>query len=433
MAPFSRRYCIRRLVPLFITLHVFPICSLDAFLVPDVRLRRTQGLNQRQSYIRAEKEKKLTADTDLLKSLDDSFTYDGRLEGSSFADFRCGFVTVMGAPNMGKSTLLNALLEEDLCIATARPQTTRHAILGLMSTDKCQVCLVDTPGVIEDPAYELQEGMMEAVTGAVATSDVLLVVTDVFSTPIPDDELFLKVQRTRKPVLVAINKIDLAKKVNKAAEENRDKTVTVEEAVAFWRAQLPNALCILPLSASQGINNVGVVAMRRILTGGPDVPSAIRAMGRPIPGMFLGDTQFVTDDACRELLPISPPLYDPETLTDRPERFIASEIVRSALFQVLKKELPYCCEVRIREFKEPKEEGEVIRIAADVLVERDSQKVIVIGKNGAQVKEIGVIAREKLEAFFRHQIFLNLSVKVDKDWRKNTRKLTEYGYMKPKR
>jgi GTP-binding protein Era len=149
--------------------------------------------------------------------------------------------------------------------------------------------------------------------------------------------------------------------------------------------------------------------------------------------MFLGDTQFVTDDACRELLPISPPLYDPETLTDRPERFIASEIVRSALFQVLKKELPYCCEVRIREFKEPKEEGEVIRITADVLVERDSQKVIVIGKNGAQVKEIGVIAREKLEAFFRHQIFLNLSVKVDKDWRKNTRKLTEYGYMKPKK
>lgn len=307
---------------------------------------------------------------------------------------------------MGKSTLLNAILQEDLCIATARPQTTRHAILGLLTTNTTQVCLVDTPGVIDTPAYKLQEGMMEAVVGAFHDADVLLVVTDLFSTPIPDDQLFLKVQKCQKPTIVCINKIDLVDKVNVDADDNKDKTVTVEQAVALWRRILPNALAILPVTASKGPDDVGVVALRRILVGGPDVPAAIRDLGRPIPGMFPPGVKFLTDQQARELLPPSPPLYDEEILTDRPERFIASETIRAALFSSLKKELPYCCEVRITEFKEPKEDSTkpMIKISATIFVERNSQKIIVVGKGGEQIKQVGIAAREKLEDFFGTQV-----------------------------
>jgi small GTP-binding protein len=381
---------------------------------------------------------------DLMKELDGSFQYQGRLEGESYqnADYRCGFVSIIGAPNMGKSTLLNALIGEDLCIATSRPQTTRHAILGLLHTESCQVCLVDTPGVIDQPAYKLQEGMMEAVVGAFNDADVLMVVTDLFSTPIPDDELFQKVVNSRKPVVVCVNKVDLAGMVNKNSEENQGKTMTVEEAIARWRQLLPNAMVILPLVASNGPDDAGVVALRTLLTGGPDLPAALRNLGRPVPGMFLPNVQSLTDaQAQAALLPLSPPLYDTDILTDRPSRFIASEIIRSALFQSLHKELPYCCEVQIESFKDPEEEEEregeleqeeeeedvgrdvkstgghkqkkkkqkkkkkpVIRISASIFVERDSQKVIVIGKNGEQIKKVGIAAREKLEDFFQMQV-----------------------------
>jgi GTP-binding protein Era len=369
--------------------------------------------------------KSLAPKADLMKELDGSFQYEGRLQGESYqnADYRCGFVSIIGAPNMGKSTLLNALIKEELCIATARPQTTRHAILGLLNTDQCQVCLVDTPGVIDQPAYKLQEGMMEAVIGALHDADILLVVTDLFSTPIPDDELFQKVVNSKKPVLVCVNKVDLAGKVNKNSVENEDKTMTVEDAIARWRQLLPNALAILPLVASNGPDDVGVLALRTLLTGGPDLPAALRNLGRPVPGMFLPDVQSLTDEDAQAALPLSPPLYDTEILTDRPSRFIASEIIRAALFQSLQKELPYCCEVQIESFKDPEEEGElnddddgwdgpnkkkkkkpVIRISAAIFVERDSQKVIVIGKNGQQIKKVGIAAREKLEDFFQMQV-----------------------------
>jgi len=333
---------------------------------------------------------------------------------------------------MGKSTLLNALLQENLCITTARPQTTRHAILGIMSLENCQVCLVDTPGVIGEPAYKLQEGMMEAVMGAFHDADVLLVVTDVFSTPIPDDDLFRRVQQSRKPVIVVVNKIDLADRVNvkkSNANAERKLSVTPEQAIALWRRLLPDAVAILPVAASRGPDDPGVVALRRVLAGGPDVPAALRGLGRPIPGMFPegGDAPSVPP-----LLPISPPLYDTEMLTDRTERFVASEMIREALFSSLKKELPYCCEVQVTEFKEPKQ-GEtrkpVIRIAADIIVERDSQKVIVIGKNGEQIKRVGIAAREKLEDFLQGQVFLDLNVRVNKDWRKKEDKLKAYGYL----
>lgn len=351
-------------------------------------------------------------------------------------DYRCGFVSIIGAPNMGKSTLLNALLQEDLCIATARPQTTRHAILGILSLDRAQVCLVDTPGVIGDPAYKLQEGMMEAVVGAYHEADVLLVVTDVFSTPFPNDALFRRVQQSRKPVIVVVNKIDLASRVNTESPENSQKlSVTPEQAVALWRQLLPEAVAILPAAASQGPEDPGVVALRRMLAGGPDVPAALRGLGRPIPGMFPHGVISYTDAQIRNmLLPISPPLYDTDILTDRTERFVASEMIREALFSTLKKELPYCCEVQVTEFKEPKE-GEtkkkkpITRICADIIVERDSQKLIVIGKNGEQIKRVGMAARSKLEDFLQCKVFLNLSVKVNKDWRKNEDKLKAYGYL----
>lgn len=334
--------------------------------------------------------------------------------GTANPDFRCGFVSVLGAANQGKSTIVNALVGENLCAIASRPQTTRHAILGLVTTDAAQVCLIDTPGVLDSPpAYKLQEGMMEAVMGAFRDADVLLVVTDLFSTPIPDDGLFRRVQLSNKPKIVCVNKIDLVDKVNKnpvtdANESPQDKTMTVEEAVALWRRLLPDAVAILPMSAGVGGNNdAGVQVLRRLLVGGPDVPAAIREMGRPVPGMFLPGVQFVTDKQAKSLLPRGPPLYDPESLTDRPERFVASETIRAALFESLRKELPYCCEVRIVEFKEPAESDPapaMIRIRADVIVERDSQKVIVIGKGGEQIKKIGTLARERLEDFFQSKV-----------------------------
>jgi small GTP-binding protein len=372
-----------------------------------VVLSATEGTKKAE----AEKEKK---NEQLLQDLESKFDYEGRLPGitEKGTEFRCGFVSILGAANMGKSTLLNALLKEDLCIATRRPQTTRHAILGVMTTDDCQVCLFDTPGIIDNPAYKLQEGMMEAVMGAFYDADVLIVVTDLFSTPIPDDDIFQKVQTSQKPTIVVINKIDLADKVNPNSDVNEEegRTVTVEDAVAKWRALLPNSLAILPVAASEGINNEGVIALRKLLVGGDDLPAAIRDLGRPIPGMFQPGVTFLTDDDAKALLPPSPPLYDEEILTDRPERFFASEIIRGCLFETLKKELPYCCEVRIDEFKEPKpdDKKQVIRIKASIFVERDSQKLIVIGKGGSQIKEVGSAAREKLEDFLETKVFLDL-------------------------
>ena len=196
---------------------------------------------------------------DLLQRLDDNFQYDGRLPMKE--GFRCGFVSILGAPNMGKSTLVNAVLKADLCIATRRPQTTRHAILGVLTTADTQLCLIDTPGIIEDPAYKLQEGMMEAVKGAFYDSDALLIVTDLFSTPIPDDKIFERVISSKLPVIVVINKIDLVGKANpdKVDDDNGSdgKTYSVPQSVVRWRALLPNAMAIIPVAASEGPDNEG--------------------------------------------------------------------------------------------------------------------------------------------------------------------------------
>ena len=331
-----------------------------------------------------------------------------------------------------QSTLMNALLETDLCVATRRPQTTRHAILGVVTDENRQLCLVDTPGVIGEPAYKLQEGMMEAVMGAFHDSDVLIVVTDLFSTPIPDDNLFHKVQRSKKPVIVAVNKIDLATRVNAIENQEEDRTLTVEGAIARWRSLLPEALIILPISACDGPNGAGVDVLRRILMGKENVSSALRGLGRPIAGMFREGMNTLTDFVCQEILPIGPPLYDRDTLTDRSERFFSSEIIRASLFENLRKEVPYCCEVRIESFKEPKENERkpIVQIAASVVVERESQKGIVVGKGGENIKKIGVEAREKLEEFLEAKVYLELKVRVEKDWRKSEEVLKKYGYLR---
>lgn len=327
---------------------------------------------------------------------------------------------------------MNALLETELCVATRRPQTTRHAILGIVTEPNRQLCLVDTPGVIDEPAYKLQEGMMEAVMGAFHDSDALLVVTDLFSTPIPDDDLFAKVLRSEKPVIVVINKIDLVTRANPDEKRADGKTATVEEAVARWRSLLPQALVILPISAGEGSHGAGVDLLRKILMGKEDVPAALRALGRPVDGMFRDGIHVVTESECKHLLPLGPPLYDEDMLTDRSERFFSSEIIRAAIFQNLRKEVPYCCEVRIDSFKEPKEGDRkpVVHISASVVVERESQKGIVVGRGGEIIKTIGVEAREKLEEFLQARVYLELQVRVEKDWRKNEDILKQYGYIR---
>ncbi|KAG7363930.1 GTP-binding protein Era [Nitzschia inconspicua] len=379
----------------------------------------------------------------LLQQLDSTFDYEGRLPSQVHKqDFRCGYVGILGAPNMGKSTLLNALLEENLCIATRRPQTTRHAIMGVLTTANSQLCLIDTPGIIQDPAYKLQEGMMEAVQGTFQDSDAFLVVTDLFSTPIPDDEIFEKLTRTKKPIVVAINKIDLEgqAKIPTRKDSARDdggdsvvddKTYSLVEAVAKWRRLLPNALAIVPVSAVEGVSNPGVDLLRMILVGEGDIPSAIRNMGRPIAGMFRNNQQFLSNEDAKALLPLGPPLYEQDVLTDRSERFFCAELIRESLFECLNKEVPYCCEVQVYYFKEPRgKQKRVIDIRAYIYVERESQKGIVVGKGGQQLKEVGIMARGKIERFLGEPVSLNLSVAVKKDWRKNEDELKRFGYMR---
>jgi len=381
-----------------------------------------------------------------------SIKYDS--EKSQYQQHRCGFVGIVGAPNMGKSTLLNALLKEDLCIATRRPQTTRHAILGVMSSTTRQCCLLDTPGVLEgEGAYKLQANMMEAVKGALKDSDVFLVVTDMFSTPIPNDEIFRRLSQSQKPVLVVVNKIDLEGRAQRPSEtpkietsdnqidqeeENIEKTYSVAEAVAKWRMLLPNALAIIPTTAGSEISSIvessesildehpGVTLLRQILIGSgneeeEDIPALVRALGRPVQGMFRSGIKCLTNDDTRDLLPIGPPLYDDEFLSDRSVRFFCSELIREALLEsrYLKKELPYCCEVQITQYREPREENEITRIEATIFVERNGQKAIVVGKNGDVIKQVGITARQKIERFLGgEKVFLKLQVKVDKDWRK---------------
>ncbi|MCE5179154.1 MAG: GTPase Era [Porphyromonadaceae bacterium] len=288
---------------------------------------------------------------------------------------RSGFVNIVGNPNVGKSTLMNRLVGEKISIITAKAQTTRHRIIGIVNDPAFQVVYSDTPGVLQ-PNYKLQEQMLNFSLSALQDADVLLYVTDVVEKIDKNDNFLSKVQQLEMPVLLLINKID---QTNQAA---------LESLVAQWSNLLPKAE-IYPISA---LNNFAIDRVqKRIL----------------------------------ELLPESPPYFEKDALTDKPARFFVAEIIREKALLLYQKEIPYSIEVGVEEFKE---ENDIIRIRAIVLVERDTQKGIVIGHKGEALKKLGTMARKDIERFFEKKIFLQLYVKVEKDWRNRDNMLKAFGY-----
>lgn len=288
---------------------------------------------------------------------------------------RSGFVNIVGNPNVGKSTLMNRLVGEKISIITAKAQTTRHRIIGIVNDPAYQVVYSDTPGVLQ-PNYKLQEQMLNFSLSALQDADVLLYVTDVVEKIDKNDNFLSKVQQLDMPVLLLINKID-----------QTDQT-TLEKMVVQWSTLLPKAE-IYPISA---LNNFAIERVqKRIL----------------------------------ELLPESPPYFEKDALTDKPARFFVAEIIREKALLLYQKEIPYSIEVGVEEFKE---ENDIIRIRAIILVERDTQKGIVIGHKGEALKKLGTMARKDIERFFEKKIFLQLYVKVEKDWRNRDNMLKTFGY-----
>ena len=288
---------------------------------------------------------------------------------------KAGFVNIVGNPNVGKSTLMNLLMGERISIATFKAQTTRHRIMGIINTDDSPIVFSDTPGVLK-PNYKLQESMLAFSESALQDADVLLYVTDVVEKPDKNADFITKVQRMQVPILVLINKIDLS---------NQAGVVKLIEA---WKEVLPQAE-IFPISAQAKFGVDSVLA--RI----------------------------------KELLPDSPPYFEKDQWTDKPARFFVTEIIREKILLYYDKEIPYACEVVVEEFKEAEKN---IRIRALIYVERDSQKGIIIGHKGVAIKKVMTEARKTLEKFFQKSIFLEVFVKVDKDWRQNDRRLEAYGY-----
>jgi GTP-binding protein Era len=290
---------------------------------------------------------------------------------------RAGFVNIVGNPNVGKSTLMNVLVGERLSIITSKAQTTRHRIMGIVNGEDFQIVYSDTPGVLK-PNYKLQEQMLEFSRSALVDADVLLYVTDVQDTPDKNAEFLEKVKRLaqKTKVFLIINKIDLT---------TQD---TLERLVDYWHKQLPEAQ-IYPISAQE---------------------------------RFGVDTLFA---AIKDALPECPPFFDKDQLTDKPARFFVDEIIREKILLNYDKEIPYSVEVEVESFIE---EENLIRISAIIFVERDSQKGIIIGKAGSALKRVGSQARKDIEAFFGKQVFLQLFVKVDRDWRSSQSRLRHYGY-----
>ncbi|MDP3557045.1 MAG: GTPase Era [Bacteroidota bacterium] len=288
---------------------------------------------------------------------------------------KAGFVNIIGCPNVGKSTLMNALVGERLSIITSKAQTTRHRIMGIVSGEDYQIVFSDTPGIIK-PLYRLQEKMMQFVITAFTDADVFLLITDVFEDIQLEESYLTKLQQTDTPILLLINKIDIS------TQEQ------LEEKLLKWKEKLPKAE-IIAISALEKFNIDKIMA--RII----------------------------------EKLPDGNAYYSKEEFTDKSERFFVSEIIREKILLNYKKEIPYSVEVVVNTFKE---EEKIIKTQVDILVERDSQKGIIIGDKGAALKRVGVQARKDLETFFKKQIFLELFVKVDKDWRSNDKRLNNFGY-----
>ena len=288
---------------------------------------------------------------------------------------KAGFVNIVGNPNVGKSTLMNLLVGERISIATFKAQTTRHRIMGILNTDDAQIVFSDTPGVLK-PNYKLQEAMLRFSRSALRDADVLLYVTDVVESPEKNSDFIEEVRKLDVPILVLINKIDLS---------NQAELV---KKVELWHELIPEAE-ILPISATAKFNVDAV--MKRVM----------------------------------ELLPESPPYFEKDALTDKPARFFVTEIIREKILLHYDKEIPYVCEAVVEQFKE--DEGKIY-IKALIYVERDSQKGIIIGHEGSALKRVATDARRELEKFFGKRIFLEIYVRVDKDWRNSDRQLRRFGY-----
>lgn len=288
---------------------------------------------------------------------------------------RSGFVNIIGNPNVGKSTLMNALVGERLSIITSKAQTTRHRIMGIVDGEDFQIVYSDTPGILK-PAYKLQESMMNFVRGAVDDADVILYVTDTVEQSDRSDEIVECIVHSGIPAIVVINKIDLS------------TPEALEAIVDRWHKKMPDAE-IVPVSAKEKFNMKGLL------------------------------------EAILRRLPEGEPFYPKDTLTDRPMRFFASEIIREKIMLSYDKEIPYCCQIEIDSYKE---EPAIDRISATIYVARNSQKGIVIGHKGEKLKRVGQAAREDLERFLGKKVFLQLFVKVQEGWRDNERQLQRFGY-----
>lgn len=288
---------------------------------------------------------------------------------------KAGFVNIIGNPNVGKSTLMNAMVGERLSIITSKAQTTRHRIFGIVNDDHYQIVFSDTPGIIK-PAYELQNSMMDFVKTAFTDADILIYMVEIGEKELKDEAFFTKIIHAKIPVLLLLNKID---------KSNQE---LLESQVALWKEKVPNAE-LFPISALENFNVEEV--LNRIL----------------------------------ELLPVSPPFYPKDQLTDKTERFFVNETIREKILVNYDKEIPYAVEVETEEFKE---EENIIKIKSVIMVERETQKGIIIGHKGSALKKVGIQARADLEQFFAKQIHIEIFVKVNKDWRNNSFQLRRFGY-----
>lgn len=287
-----------------------------------------------------------------------------------------GFVNIIGHPNVGKSSLLNAFIGERLAIINAKAQTTRHRIFGIYNDESYQIVFSDTPGVI-DPAYKMQETMMAFVKEAMQDADVFLLMVEIGQKTFKDEKILSQLKNAEVPVFVVVNKIDTG---------NQER---LEQTVSHWSAELPNAHQIIPISVTEGFN---------------------------IQPLF---------QAIKALIPEGPEWFPKDQLTDKNDRFIASEVIRERILSNFQQEVPYAVQVEIEAFKE---ETDIIRIRAEIIVARDSQKNIIVGKAGRMIKRVGTEARKALESYYGKKVFLETFVKVDKDWRDDERKLKRYGY-----
>ncbi|MEN8965575.1 MAG: GTPase Era [Polaribacter sp.] len=288
---------------------------------------------------------------------------------------KAGFVNIIGNPNVGKSTLMNALVGEKLSIITPKAQTTRHRILGIVNDENHQIIFSDTPGIIK-PAYELQSSMMDFVKSAFEDADILIYMVEVGEKELKNEAFFNRIIHSEIPVILLLNKID---------KSSQDE---VEDKIEYWKNKVPNA-DVFVISALEGFNVTAVF------------------------------------DKIKELLPEAPPFYPKDQLTDKPERFFVNEKIREKILMHYKKEIPYSVEVETESFIE---EENIVKIRSVIMVERDTQKGIIIGHKGTAIKRVGAEARKDLERFFQKKVFIELFVKVNKNWRSDKNQLKRFGY-----